>query len=112
MTSRQASDIQEIKLANDYNGKRTPNSGGTKFSGGDVVLGDISLLIEAKTSMTPKESFSIKQDWLDKMKEQSFEQGLTRSTLAFRFAPKGTDYFILTRSEFEEYIDFLRKEAN
>ena len=73
MATRNYSDKQEIRIANLLYGKVQSNSGGTKFGGGDVHTS--LFLIEAKTNETERKSFTIKKEWLDKMKEQQFEQG-------------------------------------
>lgn len=110
MTTREASDIQEKSIEHATDGKRTPNSGGTKFGGGDVIVQDVSMFIEAKTSMSHKDSFSIKREWLDKAVEQKYEQGLSRWALAFRFGPTDVDYFVLSKVQFREYLELLRKD--
>lgn len=101
------SDIQEKYIAKLLGIKPTSGSGGTKFGGGDIIVDDI--LIEAKTSASEKNSFSIKKQWLDKAKEQAFEQKCYHSILAFRFEPEGKDYYILTESDFLDYLDYKRK---
>ena len=60
MNTRKLSDIQEKAIAKKIGGKVTSNSGGTKFGGGDILTD--TFLIEAKTCMKDKKSFSIKKD--------------------------------------------------
>ena len=55
-STREVSSIQEKKIAKALGGKRTPNSGATKFDKGDLYI-DSDWLIEAKTCMEPKKSF-------------------------------------------------------
>ncbi len=107
MSTRDFSDLQEKYLAKITGGKVTPNSGGTKFSGGDVIAEPI--LIEAKTTTTPKKSFSIKQEWIDKVSEQAFEQGQSEGILAFQFEPSGDNYFVLDENQFLDYLDYVRE---
>lgn len=110
-TTRDYSDLQEKQLAKMFNGKTTVNSGGTRFGGGDVLTRD--LFIEAKTTTTDRQSFAIKKDWLEKAREQAFEQGKNYWTLAFRFSPDGRDYYVvdkrcidlLIEKMGEDYID-------
>ena len=59
MTTRYFSDKQEQHIAKVTGGKVQSNSGGTKFGGGDVHTD--KFFIEAKTSMSVKQSFSIKK---------------------------------------------------
>ena len=106
--TRDASSNQEKHIAKILDGKITPNSGGTKFGGGDVIAEPF--LIEAKTVMTVKKSFSIKKEWLEKVKEQAFEQGLRYGILAFQFEPEGDNYFVLSEAQFKEYLEFKKGE--
>ena len=85
MTTRDYSDMQEKHIAKVTGGRVQSNSGGTKFGGGDVHTD--KFFIEAKAPTSDKKSFSIKEDWLYKMREQAFEQGKEESVLAFRFHP-------------------------
>ena len=70
-STRDASTNQEKAIAKSLNANRTPNSGATAFQKGDLYIGQ-EWLIEAKTCMQPKKSFSIKKEWLDKLKEEQF----------------------------------------
>ena len=74
MSTRDVSSAQEKRIAKALGGKRTSNSGATKFDKGDIVLQE-GWLIEAKTCMQPKKSFSIKQEWLKKNKEEMYATG-------------------------------------
>lgn len=107
MSTRDFSDAQEKYLAKILDGRVTPNSGGTKFSGGDVVVDPV--LIEAKTTTTPKKSFSIKKEWIDKINEQAFEQGQSEGILAFQFEPSGENYFVLDENQFIDYLEYVRE---
>lgn len=114
-STRYYSDMQENYIAKITQGKKTPGSGGTKFGGGDVkVTIDkyTSMLIEAKTTTEPKESFSIKKAWIEKVKEQSFEQGCELYALAFRFGPYDDDYYVLDEKQFLEYLELLNATAD
>ncbi len=107
MVGKEASLLQEKYIARKFGGKLPSNSGGTKFGAGDILLDE--MLIEAKTTTKEKISFSIKKEWLDKAKEQAYEQGKSRHALAFRFEPTGDDYFVLSEKQFEEYVELLRE---
>ena len=107
-TTRDYSDRQEKHIAKVTGGKVQSNSGGTKFGGGDVHTD--KFFIEAKTSMSVKQSFSIKKDWMKKLQEQTFEQGKEEGVLAFRFSPDDkTDMYVLNERQFLEYLRY--KEA-
>lgn len=107
-STRYYSDKQEKHIARVTGGAVTPNSGGTKFSGGDVIAEPI--LIEAKTLTRKQGSFSVKKDWIDKAFEQAFEQGMDESVLAFQFEPEGENYYVLTEKQFLEYLRHRQEE--
>lgn len=109
MTTRDYSDKQEKHIAKVTGGKVQSNSGGTKFGGGDVHTD--KFLIEAKTPAIERKSFTIMKDWLEKMKEQAFEQGKEESVLAFRFDPDtDNDLYVLSQRQFLEYLKYKESE--
>lgn len=99
-TTRQISSTQEKAIAKALNGKRTPNSGATRFDKGDIYVGS-EWLIEAKTCMEPKKSFSIKKQWLDKMKEEQFACNKLYSSLCFDFGDNKDRYYIIDENTFK-----------
>lgn len=99
-----SADKQEVEIAKYTGGRFQSNSGGTKFGGGDVHTH--KFLIEAKCHIVPKKTFTIPKEWLDKAKEQSFEQGKECWALAFRFEEDGKDYFVIPKQEFLEYLEW------
>lgn len=110
MATRDYSDYQEKHIAKVTDGVVQSNSGGTKFGGGDVHTD--KFFIEAKTPTTDKKSFSIKEEWLHKAREQAFEQGKEESVVAFRFGPHSdTDYYVLSERQFLEYLSY-KEESN
>ena len=109
MSTRDYSDKQEKHIALVTGGKVQSNSGGTRFGGGDVHTD--KFLIEAKTPTKEQTSFTIKKEWLFKMKEQQFEQGKEESVLAFRFEPNlDKDWYILSERQFLEYLEWKEKQ--
>ena len=86
------SNRQEKKVAKAINGKKVANSGATAFQKGDVTTD--KFLVECKTCVEDKKSFSIKQDWLKKNKEEAFEMGKSYSVLAFNFGPNSENYYV------------------
>lgn len=101
--TRYYSDKQEIYLSKLLNAKRVPNSGGCKFLSGDVHTKQF--FIEAKTTIKEKTSFSIKKEWLEKAKEQAFEQNKPYYSLAFQFEPNGENYFIISENMMKQLIE-------
>lgn len=107
-TTRDYSSLQEKQIAKSLNGKVSVNSGGTKFGGGDVLTKE--LFIEAKTSMVDRKSFSIKEEWLKKAREQAFEQRKNYWVLAFRFSPSGKDYYVIDKKCLDLLIEKISEE--
>ena len=105
MTTRDASKLQEEYIANKFNGKRTPNSGATAFKKGDVIL-ECGMLVECKTCMKEKESFSIKKEWVTKNKSEAFQNRNTNSCICFNFGPNQPNYFVID----EKLMQFLCKQ--
>lgn len=103
-----SSRIQEEHIAKVLGGSVQPNSGGTKFGGGDVHTE--SFLIEAKTSESPKTSVSVKKEWITKSKEQAFEQSKIYSALSIRFEPQGEDYYIIDEGLMKLLVRHLDSE--
>lgn len=109
MATRYFSDKQEKHIAKVTGGKVQSNSGGTKFGGGDVHTD--KFFVEAKTPTKEKRSFSIKRDWLEKIKEQAFEQGKECYALAFTFDPdKQENFYVISEKEFLEYLRYKEED--
>lgn len=112
---KEVSNKQEKYIAKrfaDIGGKLVPASGGTKFDCGDVRISD-KFLIECKTITKDQISFSIKKSWLEKVKEQAFEQGIENSCLAFRFGPDDKDHVVISLDLFECLIrNYLEVQKN
>ena len=110
---RDYSSCQEAEIAQLLGGRVQSNSGGTRFGGGDVHTAHF--FIEAKTPTKEQSSFSVKKEWIEKMREQSFEQGKLYSALAFRFDPEGEDYFVINSRlmrELVKYLEVLEESVN
>lgn len=107
MSTRDVSSAQEKRIAKALGGKRTANSGATKFDKGDIVLQE-GWLIEAKTCMQPKKSFSIKQEWLIKNKEEIYATGKEYNALCFDFGDEKDRYYVVDENTFRMFIDTLK----
>lgn len=111
MATREASSIQESRIAKKFGGQPNPSSGSGKFVKSDVTIPDISMSIECKTVMTPKESFSIKKAWLEKHKQEAFSNRLSNAVLAFNFYYNDKeDYYIINDRLMHFLVDKLREE--
>lgn len=105
LSTRYYSKTQEKQIAETINGKPTPNSGATKYQKGDVSTpghGEDSWLIECKTCMQAKQSFAIKKQWLETIKEEAFQAGKMNYCLAFNFGPNQPNYYILSEDKFKQ----------
>lgn len=71
-STRYYSELHEKSIAKALNAELNPNSGAGKWRKGDLCKRDASLLIEAKCSMTDKNSFSVKKEWIEKNKQEAF----------------------------------------
>lgn len=105
--TRWYSNKQEQRVARTIRGKVVSNSGATPFSKGDVQSS--KLLVECKTVTVPKQSVSIKKEWLTKNEEEAFAMGKPYSVLAFDFGD-GEDYYIISKQLFIRLCTLLEEE--
>lgn len=111
VTTREASSIQEKRIANKFDGAVGSNSGAGRFDKYDVVVSDASLSIECKTCLTEKNSFSIKKEWLEKHKKEGFFNRLTNNVIAFNFYyDDKTDYYVIDDKLMRFLVEKLREE--
>ena len=97
------SNRQEKKVAKAVGGRKTANSGATKFQKGDVQTD--KWLIECKTTTaTEKVSFSIKREWLEKNKEEAFAMGKEFNALAFDYGD-GKNWYVIDEKTFKYLIE-------
>ena len=106
--SRFYSNKQEKAVAKALDGKKTANSGATRFVKGDVTTE--LFLIEAKTCMTDKQSFSIKEEWIKKNKEEAFAMHKPYSAIAFNFGPNSENYYVIDERLFKTLNDYMKGE--
>lgn len=107
-STRYASQKHEESVAKALNGRRQPNSGASKFSAGDVVTNQF--LIECKTCLTEKQSFTIKRDWLEKNKEEMFSVRKRLSALCFNFGNNTSNYYIISEPLMKYLVDKIDEE--
>ena len=103
-STRYFSSKQEKQVAKELGGKRTANSGATRFVKGDILLDDWCL--ECKTCTTEKKSFSIKREWIEKNEEEAFAMGKHHSAICFNFGESHNvqNYYIINEKEFERLV--------
>ena len=109
-TTRYYSDKQEKKVVKLIDGIQSPNSGAGHFRKGDVYQRDASILVECKCTMSPKNSVSIKKEWIDKNKEEAFSQRLSSQAIAINFEPDGENYFVINERLFKLLVDILKEQ--
>ena len=107
-STRYFSTKQEIYIGNLVGGRVQAGSGNTGFNKGDIVTD--SWLYEAKTSMTPKNSFSIKKEWITKNELERMEMHKPYSAIVFQFEPDGTNYFVIDEKTFKKLLDKFENE--
>ena len=108
-STRYYSSKQEKKIAKAVGGRKTSNSGATKFDKGDIS--NSQFLIEAKTTTTDKHSFTIKEEWLIKNEEEAFAMGKNNSALCFDFGPNSKQrYYIISEQLFKILNDYLAED--
>lgn len=109
-STRYYSDKHEKSICKALGARQQVNSGAAKFSAGDVVHDDASMLIEAKCSMSEKQSFSIKREWLEKNKSETFSIRKDHSALCFTFEPDGKNYYVIDERLMKFLIEKLSEE--
>lgn len=107
-STREVSGVQEKKIAKVLGATRTSNSGAGNFDKGDLYLGS-DWLIEAKTCMKPKTSFSIKKEWLTKMKQEQYACNKSNSALCFDFGDNKDRYYIIDENLFKSIIELYKE---
>ena len=114
-STRYYSEKHENSVCEALGGRRQPNSGAARFSVGDVSVtsGRFRILIECKTCMTDKESFSLKKEWFDKNQKELSMGGYDISALCFNFGPSPThskNLYVINESLMEYLVDKLRDD--
>lgn len=108
-STRYYSSQQEKQIAKKHKGHCQANSGATLFRKGDVINDD--WLFEAKTCMQEKQSFSIKLEWLEKLKQESFAMNREFFALIFNFGIKnGENFYILNERVFKQIIKLIEEK--
>ena len=108
-STRYFSSVQENTIANSIGGNTTSNSGASRFNCGDITTNDF--LIEAKTTTKPKESFSIKKEWITKNNLERMQLGKPYCALAFQFAPNTPNYYVIDEKLFKKLLEYLEGDC-
>lgn len=100
-STRYYSDRHEKSVCKALNARQQANSGAGHFNKGDVVTD--SFLIECKTSMSEKNSISIKKEWFEKNKNEAFSIRKPYHAVCFNFGPESKNYYCID----EKLMSFL-----
>ena len=102
---------QENNVANATGGATVKNSGATMWQKGDVDVKDVSMLIECKTCVEPKKSFSIKKEWITKNRDECHFMRKEHNVISFNFGDN-ENYYILEEKDFKLFLEFLRGQEH
>ena len=103
-STRYYSNLQEKTVASLLNANRQPNSGASKFAAGDLINNRASLMIECKTCMSDKASFSIKKEWIDKIRDEAKSKRVSNSCIAFSFGPSAKENFFIIDEKLMKFL--------
>ena len=106
--TRYYSKKQETKIANETGGSRTPNSGATAWSKGDVLTEQF--LLEAKTKTTHSDTITIRKEWFTKNTQEAVFMGKPYSALVFNFGPDEENYYVIDEYLFQELLEYLNNK--
>lgn len=110
-STRYYSDKQERYISKLLGGQQTANSGAGKWAKGDVIVKEAGISIECKTTLTEKSSVSVKKEWLEKHKRESWEDRMSNSAVAISFTPEGNvNYFIIDEKLMKFLVEKLKEE--
>ena len=112
VTTREASSVQEKRIAKKLGGTVTPNSGAGRWEKSDVKIQDANLFVECKTCLTPKKSFSIKKEWIEKNDKEAFINRLYNHVIAFNFDYEDkNDYYVINDRLMKFLVEKLVEES-
>jgi len=106
--TRYYSNKQEKSIAKAVQGKQTANSGATAFFKGDVTTS--SFLLEAKTQMEKKKTFTLHEEWFKKNQEEAFAMGKEHSAVVFNFGPDEPNYYVIDEKLFIKLKEIVENE--
>ena len=104
---RKFSNRQEKKIARQFEGRQTSNSG-AGFIKGDIITR--YFLIEAKTTTREIKTFPVKEEWLKKLQQEKFAMSKRHAALAFQFKQGGENYFVINEKAFNDFQRLVNKE--
>ena len=109
-STRFYSDRHEKSICKALGARQQSNSGAGHFCKGDVVHDGASLLIEAKCTMSPKQSVSIKREWIEKNKSEAFSIRKSNQCVCFTFEPDGNNYYVIDEKLMKFLVEKLEED--
>lgn len=108
-STRYYSNLHEESVSKALGGYRVSNSGAGHFNKGDVNIEDL-VLVECKTSMSEKDSFSVKKEWVDTLREECKATRIPFGAISIRFSPEGENLYIINELLMSYLIDKLKDD--
>lgn len=109
-STRYYSDKHEKSVCRALGAEQQSNSGAGLFAKGDLIQKEASMLLECKTCMAEKQSFSIKKEWLEKNEKEKFEVHMSNSALCFNFGPETDNYYVISEKLMKYLVEKLIEE--
>lgn len=109
-STRFYSDAHEKSVCKALGVRQQANSGAGKFNKGDLV--NDQFLIECKCCMKPKDSVSIKKEWVEKNKSEAFSIRKPNQAICINFEPGGKNYYLINERLMKFLIDKISEEDN
>ena len=109
-STRAIADIHEKSICKALGAKQQSNSGAGHFCKGDVIHDGASMLIEAKTTMSPKNSISIKKEWIEKNHAEAFSLRKSNSCICFNYGPDTDNYYVISEKLMKYLINKLEED--
>ena len=109
-STRFYSDKHEKSICKALGARQQANSGAGKWGKGDVVQDGASLLIEAKCTMTPKQSVSIKREWVEKNRNEAFSIRKSNEAVCINFEPEGSNYYLINERLMKFLVEKLEED--
>ena len=108
-STRYFSSKQEDHVAKVLGGHANTSSGSSAFNKGDVIVSDASLLVECKTSIAEKTSYSVKKEVLEKNRAEARSMRLLNNALCFNFGPDTSNYYVINEDLFAFLVEKLKE---
>lgn len=109
-STRYYSNQHENSVCIALGGRRNANSGAGKFTGGDVTIPSCGLLVECKTTMKDKDSFTVKKEWIEKINQEAFATRNNNSVVCFNFGPLQKNYYVISEKLMKFLVEKLSEE--